>query len=247
MSLAWPVSVTASSLQLSKRQLEENQFTWCVVVCKIRNTVWWGLYSILKAIMMSCALNGEHLPVHYQWGGTYYHCKPFMGQYRLLSLSFFVYPCALRRRDKTLLNGATLQTECYCAQNLFSLKSTALHSATPPAYKHHGTSALWEFTSNQFIFICFCWATSEHCSHLTAPAAFPEPALLHHISSLSMAVFFLILHPLRLSSLSLTMFIFIACIKAQLSRTWFKCISVGIRAQKLLQASVWLIEAMMAR
>lgn len=37
--------------------------------------------------------------------------------------------------------------------------------------------ALWELTSNQFIFIWFCCARNRHFSDVTAPAAFPKPAL----------------------------------------------------------------------
>lgn len=84
---------------------------------------------------------------------TFYSARPFLSlqavyYFRCLSVKmkvtghchfdFFFY-CSIRRQSNTLLNGSTHEFLCYCVENLFSLKPTALYSASPPAYKHYGT------------------------------------------------------------------------------------------------------------
>ncbi len=145
---------------------------------------------------------------------------------------------------------------CCCGSEWFHTADSIVLWRKPLFSKAHITSlcisiclwtlwhiALWEFTCNQFIFICFCWAKSRHFSDVTAPAAFPKLALYittHLCLQLSFSSAPQLPH-------SLLPFIFIACTYTQLSHTWFKCISVGIRAQKLLQVSVWLFQRVTAR
>lgn len=133
-----------------------------------------------------------------------------------------------RKQSKTSPNGTTLQIACYCVESLFSQRLTALHSASPPVYEHSGTLHCGSsLPINLYLSVSVEWRAD--ISQMLQLRQHFHRRPQHCISPPSTAPFFI-----RSSAASLAAFIFIACVYTQLSHGWFKCISVGIRAQELL-------------
>lgn len=131
----------------------------------------------------------------------------FCWKWQAIATLIFFY-CSIRRQSKALLNGSSLEFLCYCVENLFSLKPTALYSASPPAYKHCGTLHCGSsLPINLYLSASVELRAFLRC-YSSGSISKARPSPLHLI--LSMARFFFI----HSSAASLSAFIFIACIYA---------------------------------
>lgn len=206
-------AIKTSDLGLLSRIQHDSRF-WDSPWLKPITVILWK-YNISLSVNIFSELCNGHFTVHCQRAGLTYHCKLFtisdtcgsVESDRPLPLWFFFY-CSIRRQSKALLNGSSLEFLCYCVENLFSLKPTALYSASPPAYKHCGTLHCGSsLPINLYLSASVELRAFLRC-YSSGSISKARPSPLHLI--LSMARFFFI----HSSAASLSAFIFIACIYA---------------------------------
>lgn len=102
--------------------------SWKTAVCMRSDKVMQWFPGVFHVGIWQCITSEGHC----------YHCKPLISSNRSQCHTRHgsIHICFI-----TVLQGgkAKQTSDCYCADSLFSLEPTALHSVFPPVYKHHGT------------------------------------------------------------------------------------------------------------